>query len=152
MKNDVLQKLNVPAIGLLVGSVLNLLIGILTIVSGIMRYSGIMGKETLPTAEAERAGFLIGTILVYGIGFLSIVIAPIIFFGALKMMKGEKYGLAKISAILAVIPLSCCFPLSIIFGIWALIVLGKPEVKAFFQGGFSQPNFYQQPPQPPQSW
>ena len=149
MNNDILKKLTFPAIGLLVGSILNALIGFLTTASGVMRLSGSLGKETLPTDQAERVGFLLGTFLGYGVGFLSIVSAPFVFYGALKMMKGEKYGIAKTSAILSVIPLSCCFPLSIVFGIWALSVLSKPDVKAFFQGDFPRQNF---PPQPPQGW
>jgi ABC-type phosphate transport system permease subunit len=149
MDNDVLKKLNIPAIGLLVSSVLNGLIGFLTTASGIMRLSGRLGEENLPTSEAERFGFLFGTFLGYGVGFLSIVIAPIVFYGALKMMKGEKYGIAKTASILSVIPLICCFPLSVVFGIWALSVLSKPEVKAFFRGDFSRPNL---PPQPPRGW
>lgn len=149
MMNEVSEKLKFPAIGLLVGSILNLLIGLVVLVSGLLRLTGIMGKESLPVNEAERAGFVFGTFVGYGFGFLSILFAPVIFYGALKMLKGEKYGLAKTAAILAVIPLSCCFPLSAIFGVWALIVLSKPEVKAAFQGGLNQTN---QPPQPPQNW
>jgi hypothetical protein len=147
--NDILQRIKMPAIGLLIGGVLNAGTGFLTLLSGIFRLTGIWGRETLPSDEAERMGFLAGTFLGYGLGLLSLIFAPIIFFGALKMLKGERYGIAKISAILSVIPLSCCFPLSIIFGIWSLIMLSKPDVKAFFQGGFSGQNF---PPQPPQGW
>ena len=135
MMNDVLQKLKGPAIGLIVSSALNLIVGALIVISGLLRLIGKTGAESLPTNAAERTGFIIGTVLIYGAGVLSLVFAPIIFFGALKLMKGEKYGIAKTSAILAVVPLLCCSPLSIGFGIWALVVLGKPEVKAFFQGG-----------------
>jgi hypothetical protein len=56
-----------------------------------------------------------------------------ILFGALKMMRLQSYGWAMAAAILAVIPcLSPCCCLGIPFGIWALVVLSKPEVKAAF--------------------
>ena len=153
MTNDILQKLKFPAIGLIVAAVLDLLVGFLTLASGLLRLTGIGGRETLPVNEAEKAGFIAGTVFGYGVGFLSLVFAPVIFYGALKMMKGEKPGAAKTAAIFAVVPLSCCFPLSAIFGVWALIVLSKPEVKAFFRGEFpphDYPNDF--PPQPPQNW
>ncbi|GHG69900.1 hypothetical protein GCM10012319_14390 [Comamonas sp. KCTC 72670] len=57
----------------------------------------------------------------------------LVFFGALKMKNLQSYGLAMAAAIIAVIP--CCGPcvcLSIPVGIWALVVLNKPEVKAAF--------------------
>jgi len=82
---------------------------------------------------------------------LALIAAPIIIYGAIQMMKGRKLGLAKASAILAIIPFtSCCFLIGVPIGIWALTVLSKPDVKAFFRGENAPPNFY--PPQPPPSF
>lgn len=151
MNNNILDKLKAPAIGLIVIGALNGFTGLVILFSGIMRFSGIMGKEKLPTNEAERFGFLVGTFGSYGIAFLSLIMAPIIVFGAMKMLKGQSRGLALASAILAILPISsCCFFIGAIFGIWALVVLFKPEVKDFFANGGNQTNFY--PPQPPQNW
>jgi hypothetical protein len=60
-----------------------------------------------------------------------------IIFGAMKMQKLQSYGLAMAAAIVAIVPcFSPCCIVGIPFGIWALIVLLKPEVKvAFTQGG-----------------
>ncbi len=44
MMNDIMQKVKVPAIGLLIGGILNGLIGFMTIISGVMRFSGILGR------------------------------------------------------------------------------------------------------------
>lgn len=55
------------------------------------------------------------------------------FLGALKMKNLQSYGLANTGAILSLIP--CCGPcvcLGIPLGIWALVVLRKPEVRAAF--------------------
>ena len=123
-----------PAIALIVAGALNAVIGLLTVLSGLLRLSGINGRETLPTNEAERFGFYVGTFIAYGGGVLGLLAAPVIIYGAIQMLKGNKYGLAKTAAILAIVPLtSCCFLLGIPVGIWALIVLAKPEVKAIFQ-------------------
>ncbi|MCE9669591.1 hypothetical protein LY474_17490 [Myxococcus stipitatus] len=62
-----------------------------------------------------------------------LVINALTFFGALKMKNLQSYGLAMAGAIAAIIP--CCGPclcLGIPLGIWALVVLSKPEVKASF--------------------
>lgn len=152
MMNNPLDKIKAPAICLIVVGALNAAIGVLTLLSGILRLTGINGKETLPASEAERFGYYVGTFGSYGLALLSLIIAPVIIYGAIQMMKGRKFGLARASAILAIIPLtSCCFLIGIPIGIWALIVLSKPDVKSFFQnGGMNQQQFY--PPQPPNNF
>jgi hypothetical protein len=78
-----------------------------------------------------------------------VILAPIIIFGAIKMMKGQNRTLAMAAAVLSIVPITCCaFPLGMIFGIWALVVMMNPEVKAYFAGGAGGFN----PPQPPQNW
>lgn len=61
------------------------------------------------------------------------ILNGLVFFGALKMKNLQSYGLAMTAAIISVIP--CCGPcccLAIPVGIWALVVLRKPEVRAAF--------------------
>ncbi len=53
-------------------------------------------------------------------------------FGAVKMKRLESRGLAIAGAIVAIIPLSVCFPIGIIAGVWSLWVLTRPEVAAAF--------------------
>ena len=149
---DILAKLRNPAIGLIVSGCINGCLGALALLSGLLRFSGIAGKEKLPTEQAEKIGYLVGTFGGYGIGLLSLIVSPIIIYGAMKMMKGQSRGLAMAAAILSILPLtSCCFVLSGIFGIWAIIVLFQADVKAFFlNGGEQQANYF--PPQPPRNW
>lgn len=151
MTDDVLQKLKGPAIALIVAGTLNGVLSLLTLASGLFRLTGIMGEEKLPTDEAERFGYYVGTFGSYGISSFSLIVMPLVIYGAVQMLNGKNYGLAKTAAILAIIPLtSCCFPVGMPIGIWALVVLGKPEIKALFRGEAPAGNFY--PPQPPQSW
>jgi hypothetical protein len=50
----------------------------------------------------------------------------------MKMKKLERYGLAMTASILAMLPCSLCCVLGLPIGIWALVVLMKPEVKSAF--------------------
>jgi hypothetical protein len=145
--NETLNKLKGPAIGLIVTGALNGAIGLLTILSGLLRLSGIMGKEARIHDEAEKLGYMVGTGLGYGVGFLSLLFAPVIVLGAVKMMRGQSRGLAMTAAVLSLVPITCCsFPLGMIFGIWALVVLRSADIAAYFSGeNISQFN----PPQPP---
>ena len=145
------QKLRAPAIGLIVAGSLNAVIGLLALLGGLFRLSGIAGKETLPSDQAEKMGFMVGTIGSYIVSLLSLVLAPVIIYGAVRMMQGRKRGLAKIAAILAMVPVtSCCFLIGIPIGIWSLIVLAKPGVQAVFEGEWPEGIGY--PPGPPQNW
>jgi len=57
----------------------------------------------------------------------------VIFVGAWNMRRGTKYQLAYTTAVLSCIPvLSASGYLGIPFGIWALIVLRRNDVKAAF--------------------
>lgn len=150
MTNFVLQKLKAPSIGLLISGIFSGFLGAIALVSGLLRFSGLSGKETLPADQAERFGYFVGTFGIYGIATISLILTPVIVFGAIRMMKGQSRGLAITAAILSILPVtSCCFFISVIFGIWALIVLMQPDVKAFFQNGGEQ-NIY--PPRPSQNW
>jgi hypothetical protein len=64
---------------------------------------------------------------------LGAVCGVIILRAAMKMQKLENHQLAFTASILAMIPCvsPCCF-LGLPFGIWALVVLNKPEVKSQF--------------------
>ncbi|MGQ0541005.1 MAG: hypothetical protein ACT4O9_04040 [Blastocatellia bacterium] len=148
MTNDPLQKVKAPAVALLITGILNAGFGLIALASGAFRLSGIGSPETIPTDENERLGFIIGTALGYGIAAISLLLAPVIFIGALKMMRGKGYGISMSAAILAILPVtSCCFLIGIPAGIWAIVVLRNPEVKSFFKGTFPSGNFYPPPPQ-----
>lgn len=63
-----------------------------------------------------------------------IVINIVILIGAIKMRKCQSYGLAMTASILCLLCDCCgCCGLGLGAGIWSLIVLSKPEVKAAFQ-------------------
>lgn len=146
--NDGAKEVKIPAVGMIIAAVLNLCLGALTLISGLMRLIGAMGKEDRIRDDAERIGYYFGTAIGYGSGLLSVVFAPIIIYGALRMMSGKNRGLAKAAAILSLLPVTCCsFPLGMLFGIWTLFVLRDEDVIAYFNGE-QQPQHFM-PPQPP---
>jgi hypothetical protein len=73
-----------------------------------------------------------GTISVV-FAIIGILIGGLIFYAALQMRKLQSYGLAMAGSIIAMIPcISPCCIIGLPIGIWALVVLTKPEVKAAF--------------------
>ena len=120
-----------PSIGLICVAVIgfllhaaNMLLKILGL--GMMAASG--QQNGMPTWVTMLSGSL--GMVFSGIGILTSVIT---FAGALKMKKLENFGLAMAASIIAMIPCigPCCF-IGIPVGIWALVILSKPEVKSAF--------------------
>ena len=64
---------------------------------------------------------------------LSLVANIVILIGAIKMRKCQSYGLAITASILCILCDWGCCCLGLGAGIWSLVVLSKPEVKAAFQ-------------------
>ncbi|MBI5362622.1 MAG: hypothetical protein HZA53_05550 [Planctomycetes bacterium] len=125
----VLQKLKVPAILLIVFGVCTDLVGLWNIASSAL---GIGYDESqIPPGMEEFMGFMKSFGVVFGV--LQLASGAVMLLGGLNMMRGRGYGLAMTAAVLAMIPmLNCCCILTLPFGLWALIVLLKPEVKAAF--------------------
>lgn len=68
-------------------------------------------------------------------GALGIAAAVILLMGGVRMRQLRSYGLAMTAAILSVVGClyGCCCVATIPVGIWAIVVLMKPEVKAAFR-------------------
>jgi hypothetical protein len=120
-----------PAIGLMIvsggGFLFYLFAAAMVLFAGGMSFLGVGGGAADP-----------GAALGMGIGALMYVFwalaALVCFIGAFRMKSLKSYGLALTSAVVALVPCTtyvCCmlfFP----FGVWALTVLLKPEVKSQF--------------------
>ena len=121
-----------PAIGLIVVGALNLLSGLVLILGRLV--SIVKGRDPVITDEDRRLGYMIAIIFFPIVSLISIAASPIIIFGGIQMLRARKYSIALWAAVLALIPLTsvCCIP-GIPIGIWALIVLRNPEVRAAFE-------------------
>lgn len=144
---DTVNLIKPPAIGLIVIGAINALTGVLSLLSMILRAAGMLTQNAAAPAGADGAAYRTGQRLAGLIVVLSTIAAPFIIKGAVDMLKGRNYSSAKKAAILAMIPMtSCCFLLGAPIGLWALLVLSKPEVKTFFETGVGDVS----PPSPPQ--
>lgn len=120
-----------PAIGLLVTGVIG---GFFAGLGLIMNVIG-MGispfiRDEIPDRYVE---FWEGSVGV-GSSFVGILVAAFIIFAALKMRELRQYELSIAASIVAMIPcISPCCILGLPIGIWCLVVLLRPEVKAAFQ-------------------
>ncbi len=134
-----------PSVGLIVAGVMSGLSGLAQLLLASRR--SMYGIEALYYRdESYRMGYRLGYISSLVAAFLSLILAPVIIYGASRMMKLTNFKLSRAAAVLALIPCtSCCFLVGIPMGIWALIVLNKPEIRQ----AFDRPD---QPYQPPDSY
>ncbi|MBT4867775.1 MAG: serine/threonine protein kinase, partial [Planctomycetaceae bacterium] len=130
-------RLKVPAIGLLVAGIVNLLatlsIVLIPVVITLLsngKGMGIPGPTELLVVACSLA---MGTMLIAG---------------AVRMFDLQSHRIAVIAAVIAVLPCTLGFLISLPFGIWALIVLSKPDVQDAFAGHGQLP---QSPTRVPQS-
>lgn len=121
-----------PALGLIVVSCICILVVALGLLfSGYLLVSGTAARLPQPSIGMTK-GSQIMVRMTWSVILLcsnSIVLA-----GSLKMLKVRSYSFAKAASIISLIPcIGPCYVAGIPFGIWALVVLGKPEVKAAFR-------------------
>lgn len=142
---DIRHQVSGPAIGLIVAGVINLLpimlSGLGIVLAPLFVAGGPASSSVGPAVAAATPSVHVSSVLV-GPGIMELVIILLIFalnlpvgvvqvIGGLRMRQLETYGLAMTASILAVLPsVSCVLGLPI--GIWALVVLFRPEVKAAF--------------------
>jgi hypothetical protein len=131
------EAVSIPAILLMVMSALTFLYGLFGLVRPVDPDDMAQLQQMLSDPNmAPMRGFMdfttsTGGRLAFSLPYMAI--NALIFLGALKMKNLQSYGLATTAAILSLIP--CCGPcacLGIPVGIWALVVLRKPEVRASF--------------------
>jgi len=130
--SDVRRKVRLPAWGLIIVGVLNALSGLVFIVGRLI--SLVKGPERVIDDEYRRLGYQVGIIVWPMLGLISLAASPVIIFGGLQMLGMRRYSAALLASIFALIPVTslCCIS-GIPIGIWALVVLRDPEVRAAFE-------------------
>lgn len=116
-----MDEIKAPAIALMVVSILALVVGSLGLIFDVFLIA-VQGVVTLQLIVRSLWGVLL------------LISAAFVLFGAIKMKNMKDYGVARAAAIVAIIPFvgPCCL-IGIPFGIWAVIVLSKPHVRAAFR-------------------
>jgi hypothetical protein len=121
-----------PAIALLIVGIMGVLFGLFYMGLGILMPAVLMGAGPGGPGPAGGPPPVFFLAIYGGLGLLMALYNAVIVFGAVKMKNLKNFGLAMTTCILALIPLCNCWMLSIPFGIWALIVILRPEVKDSF--------------------
>ncbi|HTV40142.1 MAG TPA: DUF4339 domain-containing protein [Candidatus Sulfotelmatobacter sp.] len=132
------DQVRVPAIGLMVSSIISFLLSLFSLVRiGSMSQQMQQLDSMFQQMNNPQAQQFFDTIMKlfsgpFGIAnyLFQMLISVLIFIGALKMLKLQSYEFAYAAGILAVIPCitPCCgWILGLIFGIWAMVVLGKAK-------------------------
>ncbi len=120
-KSLVRGRLKAPAIGLLVAGIVNLLAAP-SIVLIRAFFSDLVGLETAKDV----------TMLIVVIALGNLALGIVLLIGAARMFDQQSYPFALFAAVVAILPLTVGFPISLPFGIWALLVLLRRDMRTAF--------------------
>ncbi|SRR6266852_1215321 len=115
-KDKALRRVATPANGLLVAGIL------MAAGDTFVAVVGLLDLKVFNLGQAEGI-----------VGVVGVLLSGIVIFGAVQMKTLKSYGWAMTGSVLALI--SCCSPcwiVSIPLGIWSLVILSDPSVKAAF--------------------
>jgi len=110
--------------GLIALGLVNALLGVLAVLQLLLKLINAEQTTRVFESEARRLGYMFGFFFWPLLMFLGTLISPLVIYGGARMFAAKSYAMARLAAILALIPVtSCCFVLGIPVGIWSLIVL-----------------------------
>ena len=128
----VLDQVNGPSIGLIITGALSVFFAILRAVLVLSGVGLNLLQANSNTAMPSWFSAMSGTAGVL-MAVLQTACGIIVLLGGIKMRKLENYGLCMTASIIAMIPcISICCLIGLPIGIWALVILSKPEVKSSF--------------------
>jgi hypothetical protein len=123
-----LQQVSGPATGLIVVGILYFVAAILSLILHLVGASILAANQMSNPAIASMFSGPIGIIS----NILVLALGGVILYGGIGMKKLENHGLAMAAGIIAMLPCSACCVIGLPIGIWAVVVLSKPEVKGAF--------------------
>lgn len=126
-----LDAVNVPSILLAVMGALGVLFALYGVVGG----GGGIPPQLLddPNIAQYRGVITAAMGASRGLNVMALLLDGLLIFGALQMRQLKSYPLAMASAIVAMLPCAgCCCLVGLPVGIWALVTINKPEIKAAF--------------------
>ena len=133
-RDAALQLVKGPAIGLKVTAIVGLVLVAAGLAMNVLTLGGFQifpQQINDPQMQKLLSSLSGGLGIVQGI--IGGVVGVIVLIGAAKMQKLQSYQFALTASIVAMVPcISPCCVFGLPFGIWALVVLNKPEVKSQF--------------------
>jgi hypothetical protein len=130
LNNKPRDQVSGPAVGLLVTGIIGAvfsLVGFISLAVGTSLNHFWIEEFPEYVEKFYERSFALGSSL------LEVLIAAFIVYAALKMKELQQWGFAVAASILAMLPcISPCCVIGLPIGIWALVVLMRPEVKSAF--------------------
>jgi hypothetical protein len=129
-----LRQVKGPAIALIVTAILGLMLVVVGLVINVLMLSGFQtGLQQINDPQVQKLLSAMGGGLGIVQDIISGVAGVIVLLGALKMQKLQSHQFALTAGIVAMLPcISPCCVFGLPAGIWALVILNKPEVKSQF--------------------
>lgn len=124
-----LKRVSAPAVCLILTAMLGMVLNAMGILGNALH----LGVNAAGPWKDIPKEFIEGPVAITG-AIIGLILSLVVLLGAIKMKGLENYGFAIVASILSIIPCTspcCCFGLP--FGIWALVVLSDPVVKASFK-------------------
>ncbi len=116
------RRLKVPAIGLLVAGIVNLVATLAVVLIPV--FAGVWGIDAEGLKEVSFLSLVIA--------LFSLVSGIVLLLGASRMFDLQSWPVTVVAAVVAIVPCAVGFVISFPFGIWALIVLLRRDVRIAF--------------------
>ncbi len=115
------------AICLIAVGALGFLINVAWLAMGLVQVHDSLAQEASDTAG--QIGYVMGSVF----PIVGVVLSPFTAMAGVQMLRGRTRGFAMAGAIATLVPCTACCVLGLPFGVWALIVLMREDVKAYFR-------------------
>ncbi|MDX1997264.1 MAG: hypothetical protein SF066_06060 [Thermoanaerobaculia bacterium] len=130
---NVHAKVQPAAIGLMIAGGVGILLGLFSLLSSVLG----LGAWTMPDLGGDNEQFarlLQSSTGAFGMimNVLGLAVCAFVIWSGLQMKSLKGWQMCMAGSIAAMIPCFGCYLIGIPMGIWALVVLLKPEVKAAF--------------------
>lgn len=126
-----LSKIEAPAIGLMVGAGLGMVMSVGTVVLNAL---AILGVPLVRGAD-ERAAVFLSSVWGVAVSLAWIALGAFVVWASLGLKNLRSYPLGLAAAGISVLPcMAPCCPISVPFAIWALIVMHASDVRPHFRG------------------
>ena len=129
-----LQAVKAPAIALIAIASLGIAYYVLSGLFALFHGGMMFHREMPPNIPPQMRAFIEGMRGPMA-GVISLGIAAVnsfVLFGAINLLRLRNYGVAMVTSVVAMLPCQCCCVLGLPAGIWALVIMNKPEVKSQF--------------------
>ena len=127
------EQVRLPATLLLVTGILGAVGQAISLLFTLLGTGIDLASANLGPSEEALASAMSGTAAVV-FAVVGLLTAAFIVYGSLKMKELESHSLSVAAAVVALIPcVSPCCLLGLPVGIWSLVLLVKPEIKAAFR-------------------